>query len=533
MDDSRLVYGIDLGTTYSCVAQVDEYDKAVVLQNFDGRSTTPSVVYIDGDTIIVGEEAKNASVDEPEKTVAFIKREIGVDKSFEKPTSFPDGYDPVEISALILKKIVKDANAITESPTPIQNVVITCPAYFGTKEREQTKQAGIMAGLNVLGLINEPIAAAIAYGIKVKERKLVLVYDLGGGTFDVTLIRVDHGTIKVLATGGDHKLGGKDWDMALAEYMLDVYNAEHGTSFTLNSDAKLRNALLNEAETKKKTLSGRDKVVATVTCNGLTSRVEITLELFNKLTEKLFIQTIDKTNEILEIAEREKGVSRSEINEILLVGGSSRMKQIYLKVGELFGIPARLEDPDQCVAKGAAIYALNQNIKIEEEKYEFGYRDTKPDRLTGETNIRTQNVTSKTYGIGIVDMEDKDWVSNLIFANTALPCRVEGNYETRVDGQTALYLPVFESDVTDKVKDKEIKPDFAIKLDEARTTFRRPHPKGEPIKVLFDVNDEGILTIYAKIEGEDTLQFQVKITGVRSVEELQQAAAQLAKKNIE
>jgi len=231
MDESRLVYGIDLGTTYSCVAIVDEYDKAIVQQNFEGKLTTPSVVLIDGNDIIVGEEAKNTSVDQPEKTVAFIKREIGVDESFSKPTKFPGGHDPVEISAMILAKIVKDANAMSESPNPIKNVVITCPAYFGTKEREQTKQAGIAAGLNVLGIINEPTAAAIAYGTKVDQRKLILVYDLGGGTFDVTLIRVDNGNIKVLATGGDHKLGGADWDIVLAEYMLDSGKiAAYGTN---------------------------------------------------------------------------------------------------------------------------------------------------------------------------------------------------------------------------------------------------------------------------------------------------------------
>lgn len=533
MDSSRLVYGIDLGTTYSCVSQVDEFDKAVVLQNFDGKSTTPSVVYINGDDVVVGEEAKNASEDEPEKTVAFIKREIGVDESFAKPTRFPEGLDPVELSALILKKVVKDANSITESPEPIKNVVITCPAYFGTKEREQTKQAGEIAGLNVIGLINEPTAAAIAYGIKVKDRKLVLVYDLGGGTFDVTLIRVDSGTIKVLATGGDHKLGGKDWDMALAEYMLDYYNTEHGTSYSLHSDAKLCNTLLNEAEAKKKTLSAKDKVVATVAFNGVSSRVEITRQLFDQLTEKFFIQTIDKTNEILEIAAREKGVEKSDINEMLLVGGSSRMKQIYEKVGEILGIQARLEDPDQCVAKGAAIYALNQNIKIEEERFEEGERETKPKGLKGETNIRTQNVTSKTYGVGIVDEDNNDWVSNLLFANTALPCKVEGHYVTMREGQTGLTLPVFESDVTDKEKDKEIKPAFAVKLDEATTSFLRPHPQGDPIKVTFDVNEEGILTIYAEIEGEDTLKFQVKITGVRTGEEVRQATAMIARKNVE
>ena len=528
MDESRLVYGIDLGTTYSCVAQVDEYDKAVVMQNFEGKTTTPSVVYMDGDNVIVGEEAKNASVDEPEKTVAFIKREIGVDESFTKPTRFPDGLDPVEISSLILRKIVKDANSITESPVEIKNVVITCPAYFGTKEREQTKQAGEIAGLNVLGIINEPTAAAIAYGIKVKERKLVLVYDLGGGTFDITLIRVDNGTIKVLATGGDHKLGGKDWDTALAEYMLDTYNAEHGTNFTLDSDAKLYNTLMNEAEAKKKTLSAKEKVVATVAFNGVSSRVEVTRELFDQLTESLLIQTIDKINDILKIAET-KGVSKADINDVLLVGGSSRMPQIKSKVDAVFNVDSRIEDPDQCVAKGAAIFALNQNIKIEEEKYEEGDRETKPKGLRGENNIRTQNVTSKTYGLGIVNNK----VSNLIFANTSLPAKMEDTFETSVENQTSLAFPIFESDVTDKTRDEIIDREAAILLDESVMHFKKPHPKGYPIKVVFDIDDEGFLKVHGEVEDEGNIDFVVKITGVRSAEEVQQAAATLAKKNID
>ena len=182
MDKSRAVYGIDLGTTYSCVAQVDKYDQPTVLDNFEGDMTTPSVVYFENENnVVVGKEAKSMLAAEPEKTVAFVKREMGVDESFDKRTNrFPYHYDPAEISAFILKKIVKDANDRSDNPEPIKDVVITCPAYFGTKERMQTKQAGEIAGLNVLAIINEPTAAAICYGLKTDEQKTVLVYDLGG-----------------------------------------------------------------------------------------------------------------------------------------------------------------------------------------------------------------------------------------------------------------------------------------------------------------------------------------------------------------
>lgn len=232
MDKSRAVYGIDLGTTYSCISQVDQFDQAVVLRNFEGDATTPSVVYFeDENTIIVGKEAKTMLESEPDKTVAFVKREMGNDAAFDKTNNqYPYHFDPSEISAAILKKLVKDANDANGYPEPVKDVVITCPAYFGNKERMQTKQAGIIAGLNVLAIINEPTAAAIAYGLKVDERKTILVYDLGGGTFDVTIILVNKGAIKVIATGGDHHLGGVDWDTELASYMLDSFNSQNGTS---------------------------------------------------------------------------------------------------------------------------------------------------------------------------------------------------------------------------------------------------------------------------------------------------------------
>ena len=214
MDKTRAVYGIDLGTTYSCISQVDKFDQAIVLTNFEGEQVTPSAVYFESkEKTIVGSEAKGMLATEPRNTVVFVKRSMGVDEDFDKSSNkFPYHYDPTEISALILKKLVQDANDLGDNPEPVKDVVITCPAYFGTKERMQTKQAGEIAGLNVLAIINEPTAAAISYGMKTTEKKTVLVYDLGGGTFDVTIISVNNGAIKVIATGGDHHLGGVDWD---------------------------------------------------------------------------------------------------------------------------------------------------------------------------------------------------------------------------------------------------------------------------------------------------------------------------------
>jgi len=534
-DKSRLVYGIDLGTTYSCISQVNKHDEAEVIRNFDGGSTTPSVVYINGEQVIVGQEAKSLSAEEPEKTVAFIKREMCETTSFDKPTRFPGGMDPCEISSLILKKLVKDANEANDNPEPIKDVVITCPAYFGTTERLRTKQAGILAGLNVLAIINEPTAAAISYGMRVNQRKVIMVYDLGGGTFDVTIIRVDGGTIKVITTGGDHHLGGVDWDMLLAEYMLSIYNKEHDTTYTLDSDAKLKNILLLEAEQKKKILTAKkdapiseQKAKATIIYNGVSTKVEITRELFDQLTAGKLQETIDKTLEQVEIA---KGKGFDKIDEVLLVGGSSRMPQIKQRIDAELGVNARLDDPDECVAKGAAIFAMNEEFIRAMEEYEND--DTgeaeKPKPILNSNRTRIVNVTSKTYGIGVIN----DKVSNLLFANTALPAKVAGNYQTVEDNQSGVDIIVFESDVTDENTEQTIDRRFAIKIDEKHLPFSKYYPAETPLDIIFEVDNEGILSVHAEVDEIDVIDFTLEIKGVKNEQQLAAAQAEIEKLNIE
>ena len=410
MDKSRAVYGIDLGTTYSCIAQVDQFDQAIVLRNFEGDATTPSVVYFeDENNVLVGKDAKAMLETEPEKAVSFIKREMGNDAAFDKSlNTTPYHLDPSEISALILKKLVKDANDANGFPEPIKDVVITCPAYFGNKERMQTKQAGIIAGLNVLSIINEPTAAAIAYGTKVDERKTILVYDLGGGTFDVTIILVNKGAIKVIATGGDHHLGGVDWDTELASYMLDAFNSANDTNFSFDGDTMLKNTLLNMAENKKKLLTGKNKVNVNINWEGKSA--------------------------ILEIA-RKKGFEK--IDEFLLVGGSSRMPQVKARIDQEYGVDARIGDVDEVVAKGAAIYAMNEAYSQAVQEYEEGDRDDRPAPIRGD-RARVMNVTSKTYGLGLVENK----VGNMIFANTSLPFSFKREFCTAYENQHVLTLPI-------------------------------------------------------------------------------------------
>lgn len=526
-DKSRAVYGIDLGTTYSCISQVDKYDQAVVLRNFEGDSTTPSVVYFESETnMIVGKEAKGMLPIEPEKTVSFIKRMIGNDEAFDKSTNTtPYHCDPVEISALILKKLVKDANDLGDNPEPIKDVVITCPAYFGNKERLQTKQAGISAGLNVLAIINEPTAAAISYGLKVDERRTILVYDLGGGTFDVTIIVVNGGAIKVIATGGDHHLGGVDWDTELAKYVLNTFNTQNGTSYDFDAlSANAKYDLLLSAENWKKNLTARQTAKINFSYEGKSVNFDLPRETFNAITEDRLNETIDATRKIIDIA-KEKGYDN--IDEIILVGGSSKMPQIKERVEAEFNLPTHITDPDECVAKGAAIYAMNEayNQAIIDWQENGGERPAPI--ITDRT--RVVNVTSKTYGLGLIDNK----VGNMIFANSQLPISRTETFETVRDGQSAVILPIYESDFTDEENDAIVEDRFCTLATEdiSELKITGNHPKGTKIEVTFSIDNEGILNVNATREN-DVIDFKLKVAGVKSDDELKESQNFISKATV-
>jgi molecular chaperone DnaK (HSP70) len=399
----------------------------------------------------------------------------------------------------------------------------------------RTKQAGEIAGLNVLAIINEPTAAAIAYGMKVQEEKIILVYDLGGGTFDVTMIRVNGGTITVIATGGDHHLGGLDWDSALAEYLLSRYNKEQGTSYSLESDPQLKNTILLLAEDNKKRLSARDTVTATVTHEGNSSRVELSRSIFDQLTEFRLEETIEKSKEVIEIA-KQKGFSK--IDEVLLVGGSSRMPQIKARVDSELGCDAKLTDPDECVAKGAAIYAMNEAYAQAMEEFAEGARDEKPKNIGLTTRTRVLNVTSKTYGLSFTDTDDgQDKISNLIFANTPLNgnCRATETFYTLFDNQTGVFLPVYESDVTNPETDKVIDPKMAVPMEEGEPHalgLTKKWPTGTPVEVIFEIDIEGILHVHGEVD-KDSIDFEMKIKGVKDKRELAKSVALLSKSNVQ
>jgi len=407
-------------------------------------------------------------------------------------------------------------------------VVITCPAYFGTKERMQTKQAGEIAGLNVIAIINEPTAAAIAYGMKATERKTVLVYDLGGGTFDVTIINVNNGAIKVIATGGDHHLGGVDWDTELANYMLDNFNQQNGTSYTMEDEA-LKYALLLEAETKKKQLSAKETVKCNVQYDGLSARFDISRDIFETLTRSLLDETINATQKVIDIA-RDKGYDGTF--DFLLVGGSSRMPQVKKRLDAEFGCDAKLSDPDQCVAKGAAIFAMNEAYSQAIEGFNKGTIDHRPAPLKGP-RTRVVNVTSKTYGTLALDMHDNDKpkVFNMIYANTALPTSYLKELLTVYDNQSGVDISVYESDFTDPNTDYAVEPRFCTELEKRTLWLKKKWPKGTLIEVTFDISQEGILSVHANVDKE-AIDFQLTIKGVKSNEELSKSIAAISKTRV-
>ena len=317
-----MIYGIDLGTTNSCVAYINDFGIAEILPNAMGSRTTPSVVYFDPDNkhYTVGEIAKNGLVNDYQHTVSCIKRKMG--KDYQKPTEFPWGLTPTEISARILKCLVTEANAAKDGD-PCLDVVITCPAYFGTVEREQIKQAGEIAGLNVIRIINEPTAAAIAYGQKINsdKDKYVLVYDLGGGTFDVTLIRIRGKSFKVIVTGGKAELGGADWDRCLADKLLEQFNSRTNSSYSFENNPALLNHFLLLAENTKKNLSGRTKINANAGWEGKSTQIPVTRDDFDSWTRHLLEKTILTTRTLLFEQAAEKSFTMSEDTDILLVGG--------------------------------------------------------------------------------------------------------------------------------------------------------------------------------------------------------------------
>lgn len=509
------IFGIDLGTTYSCISYVDEFGKPVVVPNQDSSPVTPSVVaFEEGGNVSVGQAAKETLNTDPANVCSAIKRQMGKrDYTF---TAFGQDYSPEAISSMILSKLTKDAGEVLGEE--VKDVVITCPAYFGMGEREATRQAGIIAGLNVIDIINEPTAAAISYGLNIENPQTVMVYDLGGGTFDVTIIKVSDGEIRVVATGGDHQLGGKDWDDAIREFVINKYSEETGESTdSIYDDMEVMGDLELKAETAKKQLTQKNSAV--IRLNG--KKIEITKEEFDQQTKALLESSISKMHETMDAAAA-KGVTA--FDKVLLVGGSTRMPQIEerLKI-EYPSTPIEFCDPDQSVSKGAAIYGINATA------YKFGDDEDGDNGSTGNgggytigpsKKIKIINVISQCVAIKlIVDDSGRQEIVNQIYKNTELPHTKSLQVGTVVENQTSVYMEFYENG-----SDQEFVPEDLCKplIQGELGPLPDNLPKGAPIELQFNITEQGLLTIDAKdLTGGATKHLEVKLQDVLSKEELE------------
>ena len=459
------IIGIDLGTTNSCVA-VMEGGQPTVIANTEGARTTPSVVaFTKTGERLVGEPAKRQAVTNADKTIASIKREMGSDY---KVVIDDKKYSPQEISAMVLQKLKSDAEAYLGEK--VTEAVITVPAYFNDAQRQATKDAGKIAGLDVKRIINEPTAAALAYGLDNEKEQKIMVYDLGGGTFDVSVIEIGDGVIEVLSTAGNNRLGGDDFDQKIVDYIVNDFKAANGVD--LSADKMALQRVKEAAEKAKKELSSATTTninlpfISMNASGPLHLDMNLTKAKFDELTHDL----VEKTAEPVTRALSDAGISASELGKVLLVGGSTRIPAVQDKVKQLTGHePSKSLNPDECVALGASV----QGGKLAGD--------------AGAGDILLLDVTPLSLAIETLG----GVATRLIERNTTIPTKKSQIFSTAADNQSAVDINVVQGERQFARDNKS--------LGQFRLDGIAPAPRGIPqIEVTFDIDANGIVNVSAK-----------------------------------
>ena len=512
---SRKAVGIDLGTTFSAIAHIDAYGKPQIIPNAESERITPSVILFDGMSAIVGTLAKQNAVAEPEKIVDFVKREMGKSKTQFHREFNAKMYSAEELSALIIKKLKNDAEKYLGEP--VTDAVITVPAYFNDAERTATLHAGQLSGLNVLQVINEPTAAALAYGLdKLSSNQTVFVFDLGGGTFDVTIMKIEDHHIRMLASNGDHRLGGKDWDDVIVNWVAAEFDAVHDENPLL--DLQSYQDLYNRGLTAKIQLSSRQRTTIVHSYNGKSIKLELTREDYENRCRHL----TEKCKTICEIVMHEAKLDWSNIDRVLLTGGMSRMPSVREMIKNLTNVPiAEDVSPDEAVAIGAAIQGILALLSEEDQLGERVLPVEVREQFSSDDGslIKVTNITTHTLGVVLWDDgKVEEYVFPMIRKMTPMPVETKNSFGTAKSNMKNAIVRVVEGEST--------VPSECTPLGICDIELPPFLPKGSPVELTYSYNENQVLEVVVEAYGRQNRVSIARNTGL-SESEIETATADL------
>ena len=513
---NRKAVGIDLGTTFCAVAHIDAYGKPQIIPNTENERITPSVILFDGSNAVVGTIAKQNAVAEPDKIVDFVKREMGKSKSQFSRTFGGKIYSAEELSAIILRKLKLDAEKYLGEP--VTDAVITVPAYFNDAERTATLVAGQLSGFNVLQIINEPTAAALAYGLdKLDQNQTVFVFDLGGGTFDVTIMRIENHHIRMLASNGDHRLGGKDWDDVIVNWVAEEFDKQQGENPLL--DLQSYQDLYIRALTAKVQLSTRPRTTIVHSYNGRSVKLELTREQFEERCRHL----LEKSKAICEIVMQEANMGWEQVDRVLLTGGMTRVPSVREMIADMSHRPVADDvSPDEAVAQGAAVQAMLSMLHEEDESGNRHIAQEVRDVFSASDGslIKVTNITTHTLGVVLWDdSRAEEYAFPMIPKMTPVPGEMKNSFGTAKANMKNAIVRVVEGESS--------VPGECTPLGICDIELPPFLPKGSPVELTYHYNENQVLEVVVEAYGRTSRVSIARNTGLAE-SEIELATADLA-----